>query len=115
MVCSRFLGRLAAVADRSAQLRSGREVDLWSALIDFGGVAQADLVFTRQIGGGADTPTRLGEESIFASVFGDRSVELRAGSTVVGVSLYDGPGRLTQPLDSALLTAATTIANRTAR
>lgn len=75
--------------------------------------AAADLAFTRGLGGGTDTPTLLGEESILASVFGERSVEFRTGPTVVGVSLYDSPGRLTQPLDSALVTAAAAVAHRT--
>jgi hypothetical protein len=53
-----------------------------------------------------------GEESILASVFGERPVEFRTGPTVVGVSLYDGPGRLTQPLDTALVTAAAAVAHQ---
>jgi len=41
--------------------------------------AEADLAFTRRLGGGAPLPTKLGEESMLASVFVDRSVEFRSG------------------------------------
>jgi hypothetical protein len=61
----------------------------------------------------APTPPRVAEESILAAVFGDRLIEFRTGASVVGDCLHDGPGRLTQPLDSALHTAATAIANCT--
>ena len=99
----------------TAEFTKASELVITTMTYDSGEAAQADLAFTRSFGDGTDTPTRLGEESILASVLGDRSIEFRAGLTVVGVSLYDGPGRLSQPLDSALLTAATIIANRVPR
>jgi hypothetical protein len=77
--------------------------------------AASRVAFDRRAGGGIDTPTRLGDESMAGLYLDQEAIIFRAGMAVVAVTLYAGPARLTGDTYQALLPAATAIAARTPR
>ena len=95
--------------------RDGSSLVIEVTTFDSVDAAASQVAFDRRAGGGIDTPTRLGDESMAGLHLDREAIIFRAGMAVVAVTLYAGPVRLTGDTYQALLPAATAIAARTPR